>query len=789
MFLQILKNDMLKRKGVNSILFLFITLATVFLASSFNNILVVSSGVDYYMEYANVPDANIVVNSNKDKKAIDTWLTKQLEEKKINDYEYNNLIALSDKSVEFKSKDKMTTLESKGSSLYIGKLDIDYNKVFSEDGKTFSLKKGEIGISTSLMEKNNLTLGDTVYIPINQETKPFVIKEKMKDAAFGSDMVGMSRLIVSDEDYDALLQGREQLGLYYVDTNHYSSFSQAFNNQAYSSVINVVSSDMYQLVYSFDMIMAALLILVGICLILIALLVLRFTLVFTMEEQYQEIGIMKAIGFKNFAIKKLYLIKYLAIVLVGATLGLLISFPISNIMIAGISKNIIMASSSVNLGVNVVCALFVVLLVLGFCYFCTRRLNKVSAITAIRGGDTGEKFTKAHALSLAKRSHLPVSIYLGLNDILSHLKRYAVLIITFGISFILITIPLNTLNTMKSDEMLSKFVLNPDSEVCVRNIEGKNESKYTSETQLVNGAHRLKNELKEKGYDASITMEAIYFLKYDDGKQNIMSIQILGDKTDFARYDEGKAPILENEIAFSKEIMDSNDWVIGDHVKATINGLEKDMIITGSYSDYMQLGRSARLNGKVSCDQEIMFDYWSIMVDMESELSNKELANTLQQQFSDYEWVTSQELVDQNIGGIQDILSQMLWPMTAMLCGVIMLITLLMEKLFITREKGEIAMMKSIGFGFRTICKWQIVRMIFVALASLLVSIPLSISSNYWVLKPIFAVMGADVSIQVDSLQVYLLYPGILIIGIIVATLIATRGIRRIDIREMNNLE
>ena len=45
----------------------------------------------------------------------------------------------------------------------------------------------------------------------------------------------------------------------------------------------------------------------------------------------------------------------------------------------------------------------------------------------------------------------------------------------------------------------------------------------------------------------------------------------------------------------------------------------------------------------------------------------------------------------------------MLIPMTAMLCAVIMLITFLMEKLFIAREKGEIAMMKSIGIPYKTI--------------------------------------------------------------------------------------
>ncbi len=40
MLYRILKKDLLRRKGVNVILFLFITIATIFLASSVNNILV-----------------------------------------------------------------------------------------------------------------------------------------------------------------------------------------------------------------------------------------------------------------------------------------------------------------------------------------------------------------------------------------------------------------------------------------------------------------------------------------------------------------------------------------------------------------------------------------------------------------------------------------------------------------------------------------------------------------------------------------------------------------------------
>ena len=80
-------------------------------------------------------------------------------------------------------------------------------------------------------------------------------------------------------------------------------------------------------------------------------------------------------------------------------------------------------------------------------------------------------------------------------------------------------------------------------------------------------------------------------------------------------------------------------------------------------------------------------------------------------------------------------------------------------------------------------------RMAFVVIVAMIVSIPLSLLSNTIILKPIFAIMGAQVNIQVDPLQAYLIYPGILLIGIMISTLIATHSVKNINIREMNNLE
>lgn len=299
--------------------------------------------------------------------------------------------------------------------------------------------------------------------------------------------------------------------------------------------------------------------------------------------------------------------------------------------------------------------------------------------------------------------------------------------------------------------------------------------------------------MAEKGYQASLTGIPIYFFSFkekENGTQSkIMTIQPLGGNADYMTYQQGEAPLLPDEIAFSEKILEENGWEIGDRVETGMEGRTRNLIITGTYSDYMQMGKSARLNPEIDLRDEPMFDCWNIMVDMETDQSQEETAGELKSALPAYGWLTAQEFVDGNVGGIQKSLQDLVIPMTGMLCGVIMLITLLMERLFIVREKGEIAMMKSIGFRNGSIKVWQVLRMTGVALVSMAAAVPLSLVSNRWVLKPIFAIMGADVDIQVVSWQVYGVYPGILLAGIVAAAYLAAGKIKKIDIRELNHLE
>ena len=60
MLFRILKKDLKRKKTMNIILFLFVVLATMFVASGINNVVTVMNGTDYYLDKAGMGDFVII---------------------------------------------------------------------------------------------------------------------------------------------------------------------------------------------------------------------------------------------------------------------------------------------------------------------------------------------------------------------------------------------------------------------------------------------------------------------------------------------------------------------------------------------------------------------------------------------------------------------------------------------------------------------------------------------------------------------------------------------------------
>lgn len=791
MLLKILKGDLKRRKGVNFIIFLFVMLATIFLASSMNNIITVMNATDYYLSYANIPDLTIIVMGEKE---VDDIRNIVEGTEGVSDCDTEALYILTSKDISLLTEKGEAEYNGDGNNIYFGADTGTYAKAYDKKGNSLALEDGEIALSKYTMDSHHLKVGDRIRIQVGDTKRDYEIKMQAKDFAFGSKMGGMHRFLVNEKEFQLIAKAKaeSQVGMIYINATDTTKVMNTVNNGSFQSILTSVMKSTYRLMYVFDIIIAALLVIIGICLILISLLVLRFTIVFTLEEDYKEIGIMKATGFKNRAISKLYLIKYFAIVSISSLLGAVISIPIGQVMLESVNKNMIMEDSGSHIGINLGSMLAIIFIIMLFCYGCTRRLYKISAVQAIRNGQKGERFSKLRGLKLHNKMRFPVIGYLGINDIASNIRRYLMLIVTFCVSFVLITIPLNTLTTMNSIEMVRKFAVDPKAQIFASNL-NLGEGEITEQDEI-KGIEKLKKEVADVGYEGEISVCTMYNLKYQKKGQDstgtaVTTLKLQGNDGAYLDYVQGTAPIYKNEIAVSKQVLELNDWEIGDTLVVSFADQEKEMLITGSYTDYMQQGVSVRLNSKVDMGSQKIIMVWQVMLHLDSEEDSEQMISKLKKALPDYEWKTAKDIVESNVGDVKDNMEAMQLPMTILLAVVIMLITVLMENLFIIREKGEIAMMKSIGFQNRQIRCWQVLRMVCVMLSSMVLSIPLSMLSNRYVLRPIFGIMGAELNIQVEPLKAYVIYPAVLLVAIIFATILTTRKVKKIDIREMNNLE
>ena len=89
MYLRILKKDLKRKKTMNVVLLLFVILATMFSASSVNNIITVVNGLDNYFEKAGMTDYYIIANGDKKTNNVESVLK---GEKSVTDFKKEEII-------------------------------------------------------------------------------------------------------------------------------------------------------------------------------------------------------------------------------------------------------------------------------------------------------------------------------------------------------------------------------------------------------------------------------------------------------------------------------------------------------------------------------------------------------------------------------------------------------------------------------------------------------------------------------------------------------------------------
>ncbi len=789
MYLNILKKDLKRKKAMNVILLVFIILATMFVSSSVNNILTVTSALDNYFEMADVPDY-LVTTMNKNL-AVDIY-----EEVNSADaaerYEIENMIFLSPENLIFENDE----INIPGGTNFVHS-DISLNYFLSDGSILETVNKGELYMTESKAEAYGVEIGDKLTIEINGASCEVTLKDKIKDALFGSNQINITRYIISEEDYNSLVLGENTESFYGGNLVYiYSSDIDTAITQIKPLVDNsalTMDRAFMKFTYIFDMIVVGLLLVVSLILIAIAFVVLHFTITFTLSEEFREIGVMKAIGISNFKIRGLYLVKYMGLSVIGAIIGLLLSFPFGKMLMSVSSQTIIIGNSNPII-LNILCAVLVIVVILLFCYGCTGKVKKMTPIDAIRNGQTGERFRKKSLMSLGK-SKLSATPFLALNDIVSAPKRYSIITLTFVLCLSLIFMLSNTVSTMNSGSLSTTFGW-ADCDIYL-------DSKVAMEAMTENGHEYLEKHLDDmektladNGMPAKCYFETILTLPvvYGENESNVCIYHGTGTTMDMYEYTAGTIPQHTNEIAITRFSADKIKADIGDTVTIkTIDG-DKEYIITAFFQSMNQAGSGVRLHS----DEEINYIQANGSVGTQIMFNdnpdNKEIErriDEIQRIFPDYENIETCAEMTSDMLGVTDVLDTVKTMVAILTIVLSALITVLMERSFIAKEQGEIALMKAVGTTNGKIYAYHALRFLFVGIMAVIIAEIFAMPLTHLCIDPIFKMMGMELAVDyiIDPLELFLIFPVIILATTTVSAFLTSLYTRKIKSSDTAGIE
>lgn len=789
MYWQILKKDLKRKKAMNVILLVFIILASMFVSSGVNNIISVTTALDDYLEMADAPDYIAMTMNKSGEVDIDGILNAAPS---VESFGKEKVLYMESDNITFENEGKTAAnsnvLQSDG--------DMSMNYILDDGGILESVKRGEFYTTAGLAEDIGLEIGDKMTVKLGGVSCVFTFAGSVKDAVLGSKGISMQRYIISAEDFEKFISaenvekfyGGELVYIHASDVEKMCTEIKPFIDSA------IFAGDRATIksAYVFDIMLVGILLVVSLIFIAVAFVILRFTIVFTLSEEFREIGVMKAIGIRNRKIRGLYLAKYAAISVIGTSIGLALSFPFGEMLVSVSSKSIIINNRNAAFA-NVICAALVVGVIMLFCYGCTGKVRKMTPIDAVRNGQTGERFRKRSIMSLGS-SKLPEVPFLALNDIVSNPKRFGIITFAFFLCLSLLLILSSTVSTMKGGTLTNAFGLADfDISAECKSMEFMTEDGHEKLKEYLSD---MEENLARNGMPARCMQEMMFKLpvSHDENQSSIYMYQGTGSTADMYEYIEGTPPQSAGEVALTRFSANKLKANIGDTITIkTIDG-DKEFMVTAFFQSMNNMGEGMRFHE----DEEINYiqaqgAFYS-QIKFTDAPDKKEITRRMekiQELYPEFDGVKNCAECISNMLKVTDTLDTVKRMVAVLTVILAALITVLMERSFIVKEQGEIALMKAIGTRNGKIYAYHTLRFVLVGSLTVIAAELFALPLTHLFIDPIFKMMGMELAVDyvISPFEMFLVFPLVILAATMISAFLASLYTKRIKSLDTANIE
>ena len=768
MYYKLIKKDFQKSKAVTLTTVFFVAAAAMLVSLALILVINLTGAIDSMMTKAETPHFMQMHSGELDMDRLTVFAEESERVEEFQVLEFLNLegaqIVLADNSLAQSLQDNGVSRQSEKFD-YL--LDLDDEIIAAEDG--------ELYVPINYMREGLAQVGDRALI----SGKEFTVAGFLRDSQMNSTLSSSKRFLVSENDFEELRSSGNveyliEFRLY--DLSALGAFESEYNAAGLEANGPTITYPLFRLINSIsDGMMIAVILLISFMVVLIAFVSIRFTLLAKIEEDYREIGVMKAIGLRISDIKKIYLAKYAAVALIGSAIGYALSFLFKDLLMVNIrlfmgeSDNASLAPLLGALG-----ALIIALVIIIYVNRILKRFRKISAAEAIRFGMAQGKSHTSKWLLLSENRFINSNIFLGVKDVLARKGLYATMLTVLVISAFIMIVPQNLYNTISSENFITYMGIGrSDMRIDIQQTD--NIAEKTAEV-----AERIENDGDIENYAQLITKT--YDVIMADGSTERIIIE-LGDHLAFPlEYTKGNAPVAEDEISLSEINARELEKVTGDSITLLVNGSEKDFTVSGVYSDVTNGGKTAK--AAFSNDTSEMM--WSII---NMELSDASAMESKAQEYQDVFGFAKVSAIDeyvlQTYGSTISSVGRAAYAAAAIALFICVLVTLLFMKMLIAKERYAIAVMKAFGYTTQDIRMQFASRAVFVLFLGTVTGTLLANTLGQLLAGQAISFIGASsFSFTIDLILSYLLSPLLMLGFVMIATVVGTADVAQIKISE-----
>lgn len=568
-------------------------------------------------------------------------------------------------------------------------------------GEHLPLEGMSIYLPISFKLNSGYEINDTFKLELKEKTLSFIVKGFVEDIFFNSQDTGFPGVYVSSETYDIVLDtlGNDSKVIkLFVNLKKLNKDIEIGIKQMTGAETLTTSIELTKGMFSIDKginkmartmmasMIALMFVVFSTIISIVCLIVVRFKIGNTIEDDMTKIGALKAMGYTSKQIISSIILQFVLIAIVGIVLGIGVSYlSIPTLSDVFAKQSAIIWIQGFDLTISLITIILIIFIVVLVSLIAARRIRKLNPIVALRGGIVTHNFRKNHLPLDKAKGNLP--FILAIKSTFNNLKQsIMILIISIAISFasaFAFVMFYNTNVDIKAFEETPGIEVSNVVAVLKDDVDN---IKFANEVKSLTGVRKVQYIDSSNVYISGI--EVTTFIMEDYKNKETITIY------------EGRYPIHSNEIAINGYLAEMLGKNIEDIVEIKHgNNIEK-YIITG----FTQGAQMGGMNASITYDGILklipQFELKSLQIYLNKGINAATFIKSLENLYSDQTMMIIDMDKNMEIGtkAYVDIVSKAGIAMLIFTVVLIILVLYFVINSSVVRNKRLLGIQKALGF-------------------------------------------------------------------------------------------